>query len=171
MKRKFFAAFLAVLCVSAASCGGNAPAATTAPSEGVEVVSSTADLKAAEVTEAVLAEIKINSAIEKGIDSLEAYFPDLNKDGLTDVSYYMCASGAYPDEIGVFVFSSADLAEAGKSAVESRLEKQTTTYESYTPEEMYKLEDAVIEVNGNCIFYAVTENNSRAEEIMNSFIS
>lgn len=167
MKKKLFAAFLAVLCVSAASCGENTPAAITTEAQ---VKSIDTQLKASEVTEAVLAEITINSAIEKGIDSLEAYFPDLSTDGLTDVSYYMCASGAYPDEIGVFVFSSADLAEAGKAAVESRLEKQKTTYESYTPEEMYKLEDAVVEVNGNCIFYAVTENNSRAEEIMNGFI-
>lgn len=168
MKKRFFAAFMAVLCLSAASCGGDAPASNTTVE--AKTVASKIELNASEVTEAVLSEISINSAIEKKMDSLEAYFPDLSLEGLTDVSYYMCASGAYPDEIGVFVFDSADLAETGKAAIESRLEKQKTTYESYTPEEMYKLEDAVVEVNANCIFYAVTENNSRAAEIMNSFI-
>lgn len=171
MKRKIFAAFLAVLCISSAACGGSTPAQTTEKTqEAADAQPAKASFTASQVTEAVLSEITINSAIQKGKDDLIAYFPDMDTAGLTDVSYYMCASGAYPDEIAVFIFESDDLASAGKAAVESRFEKQKSIYESYTPEEMYKLDDAVIEVKGNCIFYSVTENNSRASEIMNGFI-
>jgi len=68
------------------------------------------------------------------------------------------------------VFDTAKSASAAESAVKTRLDKQVSVYESYTPEEMYKLEDAIIDVKQNVIFYAVTENNSRAQEIFDSFI-
>ena len=169
MKKKLSAIILAIMCFSAASCGGAAEQTTTTTAQA-EAQPAAVTFTASQVTEAVLTEITINSAIEKDKDSLAAYFPDMDTAGLTDVSYYMCASGAYPDEIGVFVFESAQLAETAKASVESRLEKQKATYESYTPEEMYKLEDAVVEVRNNIIIYSVTADNSRANEIMTGFI-
>jgi len=166
MKKRIFAAVLAALCMCAASCGTETKAPAATAKEEVQEYS----FDAGTVTEEVLAEITINSAIEKGIDELEFYFTELDTTKLTDASYYMCASGAYPDEIAVFVFDTADSAAAAESAVKTRLDKQVSVYESYTPEEMYKLEDAIVEVRQNVIFYAVTENNSRVQEIFDSFI-
>lgn len=166
MKKRIFAAVLAALCMCAASCGTETKAPAATAKEEVKEYS----FDAGTVTEEVLAEITINSAIEKGIDDLEFYFTELDTTKLTDASYYMCASGAYPDEIAVFVFDTADSAAAAESAVKTRLDKQVSVYESYTPEEMYKLEDAIVEVRQNVIFYAVTENNSRVQEIFDSFI-
>lgn len=169
MKRRILAGILAVMCLCTASCGEKEPVTTE---QGDVAVAGEKAINAApsEITEAILAEITINSALEKGIEDMPAYFAELDTTGLEAVSYYMCASGAYPDEIAVFKFSSAELAEQGKSAVQARLDKQISTFETYTPDEFYKLEDAVIEVKGNYIFYFVTENNSRAAEIMESYV-
>ncbi len=166
MKKRIFAAFLAALCLTAASCGTETDTPATTQQEQVKEY----NIVAGDVTSAVLTEITINSAIEKGIADLEFYFSDLDTSKLTDASYYMCASGAYPDEIAVFVFDMAESAADAKSAVQTRLDKQISVYESYTPDEMYKLDGAVIDVRQNVIFYAVTENNSRAQEIFDSFI-
>ena len=166
MKKRIFTAMLAALCFATASCGTETDTPVTTQQEEVKEYS----FDAGSVTTEVLAEIPINSAIEKGIADLEFYFSNLDTSKLTDASYYMCASGAYPDEIAVFVFDTAENADNAKSAVQARLDKQISVYESYTPEEMYKLEDAIVEVRQNVIFYAVTENNSRAQEIFDSFI-
>lgn len=166
MKKRIFAAFMAALCLTAASCGTETDAPVATAQE--EVKEYTFD--AGSVTTEVLAEITINSAIEKGVEDLEFYFTELDTSKVTSASYYMCASGAYPDEIAVFVFDTAESAKAAEAAVNTRLEKQVSVYESYTPEEMYKLEDAIVEVRQNVIFYAVTENNSRAQEIFDGFI-
>ena len=166
MKKRIFTAMLAALCFATASCGTETDTPVTTQQEEVKEYS----FDAGSVTAEVLAEIPINSAIEKGIADLEFYFSNLDTSKLTDASYYMCASGAYPDEIAVFVFDTAENADNAKSAVQARLDKQISVYESYTPEEMYKLEDAIVEVRQNVIFYAVTENNSRAQEIFDSFI-
>ena len=166
MKKRILAALLAAMCMTTASCGGETDAPITTQQEEIKEYS----LTAADVTDAVLAEIPINSAIEKGIDELEFHFTELDVTGLTNASYYMCASGAYPDEGAVFVFDTAENANNAKNAVQTRLDKQISVYESYTPEEMYKLEDAILDVRQNVIFYAVTENNSRAQEIFDSFV-
>ncbi len=166
MKKRIIAALMAALCLTAASCGTETKTPDATAQEEVKEIS----FDAGSVTTEVLAEIPINSAIEKGIDDLEFYFTDLDTSGLTDASYYMCASGAYPDEIAVFVFDTADSAKAAEASVKARLDKQVSVYESYTPEEMYKLEDAIIDVRQNVVFYAVTENNSRVQEIFDSFI-
>lgn len=169
MKRKFLAAALAVLCLGTASCGADTTADDDTSADPASVQETTASAPA-DVTAAVLAEIPINSAIEKGIDDLSVYFADLDTTALEAASYYMCASGAYPDEIAVFKFTSAELAETGKNAVQTRLEKQISVYESYTPDEMYKLDGAVLEVKGNYVYYLVTSDNTRAKEIVEGLI-
>ncbi len=171
MKKRILLSVIAAMCLFTASCGSE-PVRNTAETKTAETEAAqiNADVVPSDVTAAVLAEIPINSAIEKGIDDLQFYFTDLDTTAIESASYYMCASGAFPDEIAVLKFTSSELAEQGKAAVEKRLEKQISVFESYTPDEMYKLESAVIEVKQNYIFYSVTSDNARASEIMNSYI-
>ena len=166
MKRKITAALLAAAILCCASCDSK-PAETTTTAATEAAVT---EFTAADVTAAVLAEITINSAFEKKPESLPDYFTDLNTEELTDSSYYLCASGAYPDEIAVFKFKSAEAAEKGLEAVKTRLKDQISVYESYTPDEMYKLEGAITEVKGNYVYYLVCSDNSKAQDIVTRFI-
>lgn len=170
MKKIILAGILVAMCLCAVSCGPKSAVTTEQENVTDDIEEKVIDIAPSEITEIILSEITINSAIEKGIDDMPMYFGELDTTGLEAVSYYMCASGAYPDEIAVFKFKSAELAEQGKTAVQSRLDKQISIFETYTPDEFYKLEDAVIEVKENYIFYFVTENNARASEIMESSI-
>lgn len=171
MKKRILLSVIAAMCLFTASCGSK-PVENTVETktEEAEAAQVNTDVAPSDVTAAVLAEIPINSAIEKGIDDLQFYFTDLDTTAIESASYYMCASGAFPDEIAVLKFTSSELAEQGMTAVEKRLEKQISVFESYTPDEMYKLESAVIEVKQNYIFYSVTSDNARASEIMNGYI-
>ncbi|MBP5605755.1 MAG: DUF4358 domain-containing protein, partial [Ruminiclostridium sp.] len=45
------------------------------------------------------------------------------------------------------------------------------TYKDYTPEEYYKLEDAVVEQQGEWVIYLVTGDNTKAKETALGFIS
>ncbi len=171
MKRKIICAFLlAALVCGAASCGGNTPAATTTKAAETTAAPKPA-ASAGEIAQAVLEAVPINSSFEKKKESLEDYFDDLDVNTLADQSYFICASGAYPDEVAVFKFNSADDAQKAVPAIEARLEYQKSTYKDYTPEEYYKLEDAVIEQRGEWIIYTVTSDNTKAKEIALGFIS
>lgn len=174
MKKRILCTILvcALVC-GAAACNGNQPAATTTTAaqtttEAAPAAAVTAT--AAEMTAAVLAEVPINSAFEKKAESLPDYFDGLDTAKLVDSSYYICASGAYPDEIAVFRFASETDAGNASAAVADRLEYQKKTYKDYTPEEYYKLENAVIGQSGEWLYYLVTSDNDKANGIIKGFL-
>ena len=175
-KRVLCAALLAAVICAAAGCGTSTQTTTTAADNAADTTASAeaaapaTNATAAEVADAILAEIPINSAFDKKLESLGDYFDGLATDTITDAAYRICASGAYPDEVAIFKFASADDAKAAVSAVNDRLEYQKKTYKDYTPEEYYKLEDAVVKQSGEWLYYLVTSDNSRAQEIAESFI-
>ena len=179
MKKKTLCAVLltAMIC-ACAGCGGNSASTTTtalsapqsAADTDVVIDADTDENNAApgEIAEEILAEIPITSAFGKNKDTLTDYFDDLDVDSIDDFNFTMCASGAYPDEIGIFRFTSEDAAEAAVSVMEARLQYQKDVYKDYTPDEYYKLEDAVIAQSGKWVWYLVTSDNSRADEIVRS---
>lgn len=171
MKKKIIAAALitSLICGAASCDGGNKPADTTTTAATAEAPAAVS-ASASEITAAVLEEVPINSAFEKKPETLADYFDGLDTDKLTDSSYYMCASGAYPDEIAVFRFGSSDDAAAAISVVNDRLEYQKKTYKDYTPDEYYKLEGAVVEQSGEWVYYLVTSDNERSKGIVKGYL-
>ncbi len=127
------------------------------------------DASAADITAAVTAEIEIPSAVEKTADSIGAFY-DVDVSAVTDMSVLVCGSGAYPDELAVFKFTDEDAAKAGMEAVQKRLDSQTELYADYTPDEMYKLEDAFIFTKDNWVVMAVCSDNARAKEIIEGIL-
>lgn len=127
------------------------------------------DASAADITAAVTAEIEIPSAVEKTADNIGAFY-DVDVSAVEDMSVLICGSGAYPDELAVFKFTDAEAAKAGAEAVQKRLDSQTETYADYTPDEMYKLEDAFVIIKDNWVAMAACSDNSRAKEIIESML-
>lgn len=168
MKKTMTAALAAAILLSLSACGGEPEPAPAGTSDAAPAVS---DFTASEVTAAVLEAVPINSAVEKGIDDLPVYFTSLDPEGVTEASYYICGSGAYPDEIAVLKFGSDDLAKTGLEAVKVRLDSQYATYESYTPKEMYKFDGAVAEARGSYVIYLITADNDTAKEVIGQYIS
>ena len=158
-----------VIAALAGCSGGDKPASTTAATQAAQQEAAK-DFTASEVTKAILSEIEINSAVEQSSDNLGNFFDKLDTAALSDSSYYICASGAYPDEIAFFKFESADAAKSSLDAINERLEARKKDYETYTPDEFYKLEGAVVGQSGNYSYYLVTSDNARAKEIVNGFI-
>ncbi len=158
------------------ACGNDsaAPDETTAAASVSDSTSAdsepAAPASAADITAAVTAEIEIPSAVEKNIDNIGAFY-DVDTNTVTDMSVLICGSGAYPDELAVFKFTDAEAAKAGADAVQKRLDSQTELYTDYTPDEMYKLEDAFVIVKDEWVAMAACSDNARAEEIIESMLS
>ena len=128
-----------------------------------------ADASAADITNAVMTEIEIPSAMEKTAENIGAYY-DIDVATVVEMSVFICGSGAYPDELAVFRFNDEAGAKAGAEAVQSRLDGQIAVYRDYTPAEMYKLDEAVIITNGNWVAFAACADNARAKEIIESLL-
>jgi hypothetical protein len=125
---------------------------------------------AEEIAQEIFGIIEIPSAMEQEIEDLEFFFSTLDTEGIEELSYHICASGAYPDELLIIKFGTAEQALAAKPAVEARLESRRGDFRDYAPAEMYKLDTALIMVNSNWLFFFVTEENLKVMAVVESFI-
>lgn len=174
MKKSFVVTALlaAVLLTACEQVSESVPAdGTVNPSNTVSdtVSAPKAEASAADVTAAVMAEIEISSAVEKTSDSVGAFY-DIDTAAVTDMSVFVCGSGAYPDELAVFKFKDGDGAKSGAEAVKKRLESQTALYTDYTPDEVYKLDNAAVIEKDNWVVLVISSDNDRAAEIINGLI-
>jgi hypothetical protein len=122
---------------------------------------------ASEITAAIVAIAPIPEGVEKGVSDLTAYFYDMDTAAIIDASYVVCANGAYPDEVLAAQFATEDDAAAAQTVVEKHHSDQQKTWESYRPDEVYKLDNAVIEREGVWLYYIVTSDNDAAAEALN----
>ena len=127
------------------------------------------EASAADITSAIMAEIEIQSAVEKTVDDIGAFY-DVDTSAITEISVFICGSGAYPDELAVFKCADSNAAADCEKAVQKRLENQLALYKDYTPDEVYKLEDAVLIKRDRWVILAACSDNSRAREIIESLI-
>ena len=142
-------------------------AVSAAPANNTEAAKK--EISAADITAAVTAEIEISSAIEKTAENIGAFY-DVDTSAVTDMSVFICGSGAYPDELAVFRFTDADSAKAGAEAVQTRLDSQLALYKDYTPDEFYKLEGAAVIQKDTWVIFAACSDNEKAKEIIEEFI-
>lgn len=133
--------------------------------EGTKQSGDTVNVAASEVVKAVLAEVPINSSVEKGKGELENYYSGLDLSTVEDAAFALCGSGALPDEIAVIKCNSPDAANNAKAALSSHLDKQKELFATYTPDEMYKLEGAVIFTKGNYAVYIALSDNGKAKSV------
>lgn len=81
----------------------------------------------------------------------------------------LISTGATAEEIAIFEAASDDYVEAIQLACETRQNKQTASYADYKPEEVSRLDNAIIETTGRYIIYCVADDNDKAEEIIDSY--
>lgn len=128
--------------------------------------SSAADIDPSEAVQAVLAETPISSGIERGKEDLDIFDDDIDASLVESASYSLCASGAYPDAVAVIKCTSAEAAGEVLTVLQAHLDEQKELYETYTPDEMYKLEGAKVYSKGNYAIYIAVSDNDKAQEII-----
>lgn len=154
----------AAMLTSLTACGGGNTSSTGTTSSAVE--SSISASAPADITKKIMEDIKFPSMAEIKSDRLATYY-EVEADKIESFSAYICGSGAYPDEIAVFKMKSADDVSAVKTALDKRVESQTTTFKDYTPDEMYKIDGKNVIISGNYIALIICSDNSGATATFN----
>ncbi len=131
----------------------------------------TSNAAPSEVVKAVLEEVPIESVVEKDESKLEDYYTDLDTSKVESAAFALCGSGSYPDEIAVIKCNSATDAEAAKTALQARLDSQKELYSTYTPDEMYKLDGAIIYTKGEYAIFIALSDNEKAKSIVEDKLS
>ena len=108
----------------------------------------------------LLSEVKFDAELEDASDMAEYMFADLPED--TEVKMYM-ADGAYSDS--VIMLKGSDKA-AIRAALDEYLSSLKKEAGRYNPEELTKLEKAVIFENGDYVFCCVTADSETVNSIL-----
>ena len=74
------------------------------------------------------------------------------------------------DEIAMFQVKESDQVTVVKGLINDRIMDLKVRYEDYKPEEMTKLDSAVVEEKGNYIFVVISPDNEKAKEILKEAI-
>lgn len=160
----------AALCASFTGCGGSGTSGTNSAVSNVQ--SKDCAAKAAELNGAVNFTIGDKVLGEESKKSLEkGQLKDtlgVDPDDVTDFCAYIVASGACPDQFGVFVAKDADAASRVEQSLIKRVEQQRKVFidDGYTPGEKYKFDDSFVQTNGTTVCYAICADNAKALELL-----
>ncbi len=122
-----------------------------------------------DITADMLKNLELEDEMLEIKDSILSGQYDISLDKLTSYSVYVSGSGAKADEICVMRAKSKDDAKAIKTALEQRISSQTIRYEDYIPDELPKLEDALIAEKGEYLMLAIVKDTGKAQEIFDSY--
>ena len=152
--RKWVCGVLAVLClVTLAACSKQEEKTKT----------QTVDLQA--LADALLKDGGFQDDLEKTTDEMvkKLYQIEDAKQAMVYVG-----SGATAEEIGLFELKDEDAAKEAEKLAKDRIENQKTAFESYVPEEVKRLDNAIVQRTGNYVIVVVAEKN--CQDIIDSYV-
>lgn len=158
MKMKRFAALAAAACLSLslfAGCSEGGGKTITAPTSEV----------AQKLMDTLSFEYPLN---ELPADAANRLYK-LDGEILEEQAVYVGTGGALADEVSVWRVKDEKDAKTVQQAAEQRVENQKVSFKDYVPEEMPKLEKAVITVDGDTVILCVSANPDAAKEVIASF--
>ena len=96
-------------------------------------------------------------------ESAQLYFADLPEG--TQVKLWL-GSGYYADEVALLTLAKAEDAAAAKTAAEAHISQLRSQFASYIPEEVAKIDKAVIWQGGSYLIVCITEDQANAKLIL-----
>lgn len=79
------------------------------------------------------------------------------------------SGGGTAEEFAVFECADAEQAEALTEKLRKRVESRKGDFDVYKPEEMPKLNSAIVKTRGNLAFLCISDDNAAAEAIINKY--
>ena len=86
-------------------------------------------------------------------------------DGYTDAVLYK-GSGATAEEVAIFKMETTVDAKAALEEAQAHIQSQIESYESYIPEEVSRLEDAIVRQDGYYVSVVVSGDSAAAEKLL-----
>ena len=84
------------------------------------------------------------------------------------VSYQ--GSGATSEEIVILQVNDKSNLNSVKKKINTRLTERKEAFESYLPEEVFKIDNNILEVKGNYIIMCISNDSNKVNEAINNYI-
>ena len=150
MKRIWVCILAAVMLFSMTACGTN---------------SEKKDVDGAAMVQALLNQVTFASPMSDMGDSAFLYFSNLPEGA--QVKYY-AGSGYYADAVALITLAKASDAAAAKTSVEAYIAQTRSQFANYIPEELGKIDKAVVWESGRYIILCITDDHVKAKKLLDS---
>lgn len=118
------------------------------------------------VSQGILGGVQFAEQLSQVSDKISIKRLGLNADDVDSCTAYT-STNAVVDEFAVIKATNPDNVE---SAIHAHIANQKATYESYAPNEVAKLDNAVVEKVGDYVIYVVSTDGSAAQSVVDSLI-
>lgn len=154
---KKIALILMAVMIMCVGCGGNGSSSEKKHS-----------FDAATLADELKNEIEYEDELNEGNDTIFFRKYNVSEDLVASQKTYF-STNATTEEISVIECKDEKAAEEVKKALEQRVEEQKQTFESYAPEEVARLDKAVIRILGKYAVLCVTADTDKANEIIDKY--
>lgn len=90
-------------------------------------------------------------------------------DGIENVAMYM-GSGATAEEAAVFEAKDEETAKQMAEVANQHIQSQREAFENYIPEEIKKLDKAIVEQKGRYVAVCVTDDVENAQKVIDEYL-
>lgn len=98
-------------------------------------------------------------------EQIVSEYYSLPLDGVEGWVAYGSGTAATTNELLVIKLKDDASIEAVRQAVEHRIDDQVANYEGYRPDELFRLENAIIETEGNYLLFSVSSDNDTVKKM------
>ena len=115
--------------------------------------------------QALLNQVKFDDAMSSVGDFATLYFPEVPSSAT--ISMYT-GSGYYADEVVLISMQSAEDLETVMASVDKHLEQMNAQFKNYIPEEVAKIDNAVIWQGGSHVIVCISNDYATAQKILDN---
>lgn len=113
-----------------------------------------------------LSQQKTISSMEKLNERQLLQFLNLDATKFKEFIYYKGTEALSVEELLIIKANNKEDLSTVKDVVDKRITEQIKTFESYGPDQVAMLKNAVISTKGNYLFYCVSENAEEYKEVL-----
>ena len=84
------------------------------------------------------------------------------------VSYQ--GSGATSEEIVILQVNSKEQLNSVQEKINTRIEERKQAFENYLPEEVFKIDNNLLETRGSYVIFCISNDSNKVEEVINNYI-
>ena len=115
--------------------------------------------------QALLNQVKFDDAMSSVGDFATLYFPEVPS--TATISMYT-GSGYFADEVVLITMKSAEDLETVMASVDKHLEQMTAQFKNYIPEEVAKIDNAVVWQGGSHVIVCISNDYATAQTILDN---
>lgn len=118
-----------------------------------------------ETAQALLQSGEFEDELTAAEESVALDYYGIDQSKVENCVFYV-GTGATAEEIAIFEATDQEAAKELVELAKKRVEEQTESFRSYNPDELTKLENAVIETRGTKVAVCISGDSDKAKEIL-----